>query len=179
MANLELSKKLWSAGLFILPIVVVKLSTTLLLGPAPHEASANVVDPGATGPAVVSIGAPAPWTPQQLAAARHISALRTQPFGPAPLLFDKTEVPEIDPEVVVPPPIDDPEPPKEIMFTVHAVMSGARGRTAVIDGRPYTEGRAVRDTGWVVEVIDCDARSVTLREASSGRKRTISVELPR
>lgn len=172
MANPDTQRKLLAAGLFILPVLAVKASTMLLLGPAPQAADAAIDT--STTPAITS-GPTVSWKPRQLAAAQYIGKLRDEPFGPSPLLFDYVE-PEPEPDPI---PTVDPTPIKtEIKFTVNAVMSGVRGRTALIDGRPYSEGHNVRRTGWIVELIDCDSRSVTLREEATGERRVISVELP-
>jgi hypothetical protein len=184
MPSPDSRKKLLSLAMFILPVVAVKISTVVLIGPGPQSAQATLTDPIAANPPAIAMPTPR-WTEKQLAAARHIQALRGEPFGNTPLLYEKQPEPPPVIEVIVepPPPVIDPVPVPVLApiptFTLQAVMSGGRGKTALIDGRPYREGERIRGADWMVVIIDNDNRSVTLGEIGGDRSVRINVELPR
>lgn len=174
MPSPEMRKNLASITIFTLPVIVVKLATMVLGGPA----STSAQDPGLE--LVAGDGTPVPtnkvaaWSEDQLAAARYIDALRSQPFGATPLLHDTQE-----PELVPDPEIIPVEPVSDVKFVLQAVMSGERGDTALINGRPYRKGDQIRGTRWSVISIDSSNHIATLKEAKSGQSMVIRVELPR
>src|SRR5205809_614432 len=63
-------------------------------------------------------------------------------------------------------------------FVLQAILSSSQGKTALIDGKPYRAGDEVRGSGWIVQEITAESRSVTLKDAASEHTITISVELP-
>ena len=174
MPNRETVRRLTSMGMFLLPIVVVKLAATVLGESAQQSAAALNAQPAAADASAMQPAA-LKWTPQQLAAARHVDWLKHQPFGHSPLLYDE------DHSVVTHPlHTDTPDPSDgQAKLVLQAVMSSERGRTVVINGRPYREGDTVREANAVVQAIDCATRSATLRDLRSGQLSSISVDRPR
>ena len=177
MPSLDIKKRMWSAGIFAMPIVVVLLAGLILGESSPRGAHGSVVQPS-TAVSPLSPQNTVSWSPQQLQAARYVDSLKSQSYGPTPLWYEREE----QAPVVVPPPADpiiEPPPIVEATpeFSLRAVMSGTRGKTALINGRPYREGDTVRNTQWKVASIDCDHRSVLLSESGSDRTLKISVEL--
>lgn len=179
MSSLDIKKRMWSAGIFALPVVVVLLAAFLLGGSSPRGAHGSIVQP-TTAVSPLSPENVVSWTPQQARAARYIDSLKDQSYGPTPLWYERDEqapvmvAPTPDPIIEPTPTID--QPPE---FVLRAVMSGARGKTALINGRPCRQDDTVRGTKWKVSLIDCDHRSVTLNEIGSDRTLNIRVELPR
>jgi hypothetical protein len=177
MPSAKLNRRLWAIGVFILPVVAVKIAAVMLGGQSPQSASATPAENppmnATSRPAVVN------WTERQLAAASHIANHRGQPFGENPLLYQEEPKPievEVQPVPVDIEPVETPEP--EIKFTLNAVMSGSRGKTALIDGRPYREGERIKGTDWDVQAIDCDHRIVTLFNPAKQRTLVVRVDLP-
>lgn len=182
MPSPEMRKNLAAIGALVLPVVVVKL-TTLMLG---HSALSAQATMKAAHP-VAEVSAPAMQQGQnserQRNAAKHVQSLKSQPFGPAPLLFAPAAAAPVSadpttPSVVVTPsesPNDDVDPVPQ--FIVNAVMSSTTGQRALINGRPYRVGEQVRGTTWTVTAIESAKRSVTLADRN-GRQATVSVELP-
>jgi hypothetical protein len=170
MPNREQKKALTSIGMFVLPVVIVKLTAAMLGAPGPMHAEASQPtpsnEPASAPPPLVK---PIVWTAQQLAAAAHVEQLDSQPFGPSPLYYEP--VPEEAPAPAAAP-VKDNIP----AFTLKAVMGTSRGSKAIINGKPYSAGEVVRGTEWLVESIDCDDRSVVLKDGNSGRTLTIGVE---
>jgi hypothetical protein len=178
MATPEMKRKLWSLAAFIVPLVAVKAASVVLVDGGPQQADANVPE---AAKATANPGhKPVKFTEQQLAAQRHIASMHGKNFESNPLLYvglepEKPPTPVIEvPVVVIEPPKIEPPP----AFQLQLVMSGVRGDTALIDGRPYRVGDRVRDTDWKVQTIEVAKRSASLAHISDGRTITIEVDLP-
>lgn len=166
MPSPEAHRRLWSAAMFVLPVVAVKVAAALLGGSAPSAAKAGPVvgDPAAavgdkTGAARIE------WTASQHQAAEHVRELSSTPFGPAPMFYaakPQMVVSQPQPEVAAP----QPEAPVIPEFTLHAVMTASGDNKAVINGHLCRVGDKVGDTGWRVREIDIDRRKVTLSDGS-------------
>lgn len=183
MPSPETRKRATAIAALMLPVVAVKL-TTVLMGQSPMQ---TAVAASSAAAVVASANAPGQkpgqCTPRQRAAMQYVDSLRSQPFGPAPILF--AVAPEqqvttststtITPDVITP--IGDlTSVPK---FSLNAVMSADSGRRAVINGRPYREGDMIHGTTWIIATIDCGKRSVTVRDSQSDRQIVVNVDLPR
>ena len=173
MLRPETVRRLASMGMFVLPILVVKIAA-VLLGESTQQSVAGLTtsspaDPGAAPAASVK------WTSQQLTAARHVDWLKRQPFERSPLLYEEDH--GMAPQPIHPEAADPSD--GQARLVLQAVMSSERGRTAVINGRPYREGDTVHEINAVVESIDCAARSATLRNRRNNQSMTINVERPR
>jgi len=175
MASRELKRKLWTLGIFVMPVVVVQ-ATAVMLGrgiPAGAQASATTDAPVPTTAAVASIK----WTAEQIAAAQYIRDLKSKTFAETPFLYELEEAPvavEPDPEIVVEAPTN-----KQPTFNLQAVMATESDEQALINGRPYREGQSIRGTAWTVVGIDVELRQVALKDTQSGDTLTIRVEFPR
>jgi hypothetical protein len=170
MPNLDQKKALASVGMFVLPMVIVKLIAAMLGAPGLTRAEASQptesTEPTNAPPTAVN---PIAWTAQQLAAAAHVEQLDSQSFGPSPLYYEPVSEEAPAPAAA---PVKDNTP----AFMLKAVMGTSRGSKAIINGKPYSAGETVRGTEWLVESIDCDARSVVLKDGNSGRTLTVNVE---
>ena len=170
--------RLWSVGMFALPLVAVKLAASVLGGAAPRNAGAApavaATEPASpTGPGLAKID----WTAEQRTAAAHVRELGASSFGPSPMVELRMSTPPVAPEPVIEPVImpDAPLP----VFTLHAVMTAPNANKALINGRLYQVGQEVDGSGWIVDHINVDARSVTLRNQESQATMVISVQAPR
>jgi hypothetical protein len=176
MAAPELKRKLWSATAFIVPLLAVKAASVVLVDSGPQTAEATVSNP-------VTVASAArrntKLTDQQVAVQRHVQVLSGKPIESDPMLYQGLE-PEkpVEPEIKVPVIVETPkiEPPPT--FELQLVMSGVRGDTALIDGRPYRVGDRIRDTDWKVQSIEVGYRSASLLNVNDGRTLIISVDLP-
>lgn len=193
MASPESRKNLTAIAALIVPVLAVKAVTLVLGQPAAQQASAHPKPAAATTTAPATTAKAAPLTSQQIAAINYIHTLRAQPFGPAPIRSEHAARTTTQPMVQPTEPQVQPSAGLEAVpqFTVTAVMSttgivsGSDGsvsvqpaRRALINGRPYREGETVKGTSWKIAMIDCDRRSVTLRDVHSDRTVTINVDLP-
>lgn len=169
-------EKLGMLLVFLLPLLLVK-GGAVFTGGGPGGASAS------TGPApllpidVVTAEGP-DWSDEQLAAAAHVVHLRSQPFGPSPLLH--VELPEVRPVVPDNPVIDTrvEVPPPDV--NVKMILTRSDGNHIALIGRKhYRVGDAVGDDGWFITLIDGPARSVQIEHKPSKRTATLTVPLPR
>ncbi len=160
-------------GMFLLPLVLVK-GTAVMLGRGPEAAIADPVGNTTTATTATIEPVVREWTPEQLAAARHIESLRSQPFGASPLLHQEP-----------PPPQDDPrqhqttpriQPPPDVV--VQIILKSSRGNIALIDRKRYRVGDSIGE-GWVVKAIDADARSVLIEHTKTSEEATLVVSFPR
>lgn len=167
-----------NVGIFFLPILLVK-AAALLIGGTPGSVGAAAPPTNAGSVKIPTVEMPT-WSPEQLAAARHVSALRLEPFGPSPLLHgppSKVADPVVEPRNNPPPPKREVPPPS---VSVQMILVRSDGdNIALIDRKSYRVGDPLGDRGWVVTAIDGVSRSVTIFHAESGREHTLLVPLPR
>lgn len=180
MATAELKRKLLAIGAVVFPLIAVKAASVMLTGPGPQYVQAETPESQPTNSAAKPVATT--WSERQIAAQHRIAAIEAELSDVNPLLYVglQPDEPEKPPEPPPPeiPKIEPPkiEPPPD--FQLHVVMSGARGDTALIDGRPYRVGDHVRDTEWKVHSIHVAGRATTLVNAQDGRTITIMVDLP-
>ena len=175
MASLE-RKHLWSLGLFVLPLIAVKLAGVLFGGvPRPAHASGDAM-PAVTDPSSMAARqAEIQWTPRQRAAGEYVTRLSSQSFGPTPLLYTSK------PTVTAPPvptfvPIV-PAPQAVVLPHLRAVMTTNGVDKALIDNQFYQVGEQIRGTPFRVRAISIDGRSATLAH-TDGTTVTIMVQGP-
>ncbi len=163
MMTRDAKRRLATIGVFLLPVVLVKIVTAPMghRGPAAAEAS-NTPTPVV---AIPPVAAGPQWTEQQRAAAQHVAYLRTQPFGPTPLYFDRPQ----------PPPDGGGSSNSLPEVVVQMIMSSASGDLALINGKRYRTGDRLRDAGWIVSEINASSGSVTLKHPASDRSVVVSV----
>ena len=163
MMTRDAKRRLATIGVFILPVVLVKVLTAPMghRGPAAAEAS-NTPTPVV---AIPLVAAAPQWPEQQRTAAQHVAYLRTQPFGPTPLYYDRLQ------------PTPDRSGSSDTLghIAVQIIMSTASGDLALINGKRYRTGDRLRDAGWIVSEINASSRSVTLKHPASDRSVVVSV----
>jgi hypothetical protein len=192
MASPEIRRNAVAIAALVMPVLAVKITTIALGQPSIQQASAEP-KPVAAATAAAVVAKARSFSSQQIAAMQYIQTLRAQPFGPAPIRAEN--VAPVATQPIVTPAQPDPDSTSTIgpvpQFTLTAVMStngivsGSDGtvsvqptRRALINERPYREGEMVKGTTWKIARIDCDKRSVTLRDTQSDRAVTVNVELP-
>ena len=165
MMTRDAKRRLATIGVFLLPVVLVKVVAAPMghRGPAAAEAL-NTPTPVV---AIPGVAAPPQWSEQQRAAAQHVAYLRTQPFGPTPLYYDTPPAP--------PPPDGGGSSNSLPEVVVQMIMSSASGDLVLINGQRYRTGERLRDTGWIVSEINASSRSVTLKHPASDRSVVVSV----
>ncbi len=175
MASLDNTQRFVPLAMFVLPLIVVKLTAVFLGGSAPSGASAasNTGDAPAASPIAAPSISSGAWSAAQQAAAAHVRMLSSTHFGPTPMLHVERPESAIEPTLIVAEPtVAVPEIPR---FTLFAVISTTAGDHAVIDSRPYKQGDTVFGTNWFVQVIDIDRSEVTLAEREGTRSTRIAV----
>lgn len=162
MMTRDAKRRLVTIGVFLLPVVLVKV----VAAPMGHRVPA-AAEASNTPTAVVAIPpvtvAPQ-WSEQQRAAAQHVVHLRTQPFGPTPLYYDPPQPP-------------DRGGSSDTLghVAVQIIMSSATGDVALINGKRYRTGDRLRDAGWIVSEINASSGSVTFKHPASDRSVVVSV----
>lgn len=174
----ELRTHLPAAMAFVLPILFVKGATLFMGDSAPQTAIASVAPKAQPIAATTPVAAAPKMSEKQITAASYVESLRQHSFGPPPFLFERSNsAPKVEETPTDVDPIPDSIGPMPT-FTLSAVMSAASGRRALINGTPYREGDTISDTTWVIDAIDINTRSVTLRDTNSDRTTTVAVETP-
>ncbi len=160
MMTRDAKRRLAAIGVFLLPVVLVKVVAAPMgnRGPEAAEASNTSTPVVAIPPVTVA----PQWSEQQRAAAQHVAYLRTQPFGPTPLYYD-------------PPPDRIGSSDTFGHVAVQMIMSTASGDLALINGKRYRTGDRLRDAGWIVSEINASSGSVTLKHPASDRSVVVSV----
>lgn len=168
----NLKRAIVPLAVFVLPLLLVKLSAVMLgrSGPAEANSSSTAVTPSELLP----LGAGRkPWSKQQRAAARHVDWLRTQPFGATPLYYEVTETPP-----------DNGGSPTPVRFerphiVLQAVMTSPTGNVALIDAKRYRAGDRLAGSVWIIGEINGATRSITLVHPPTGRTEVVEIRLPR
>ena len=171
MATAETKRRLMNAGMFILPLFLVKGAGVMLSTGGPRGVEAAVSGAEETPVIQTPIAAPQ-WSEAQLAVADYVQQLHDTPFGAVPLFFpqDQPEPAEIiQAELGL-------QPPPEIVL--QAILASANSATALIDGKPHKVGDEIRDTGWVIIEIDPELRAVMIQDPQGDRVETIRAGRP-
>ncbi|MCH8166026.1 MAG: hypothetical protein IH889_10505 [Planctomycetes bacterium] len=162
MMTRDAKRRLATIGMFILPVVLVKVVAVPMGHRGPAEAEASHTPTQVV--AIPRVAAGPQWSEQQRAAAQHRDYLRTQPFGPTPLYYDPPQPP-------------DRSGSSDTLghVAVQMIMSTASGDLALINGKRYRTGDRLRDAGWIVSEINASSGSVTLKHPASDRSVIVSV----
>ncbi len=168
-------EKLAALVVFLLPLLLVK-GGAIVTGSGPSEAQATP-GPKDPPPQIAQMPDPPVWSAKQREATAHIAYLKTQPFGPSPLLHVAPPAPDhrVDP---VDTRVDPPPPPPNAR--VKAILTRSDGNHVALIGRKrYVVGDALGDRGWYIIKIDGPARAVIIEHRPSERTATLTVPLPR
>ncbi|MCH8344864.1 MAG: hypothetical protein IH983_12870 [Planctomycetes bacterium] len=163
MMTRDAKRRLATIGVFILPIVLVKVVAAPMWHRGPAAAEASITPTPVV--AIQRVAAGPQWSEQQRAAAQHVAYLRTQPFGPTPLYYDPPQ----------PPPDRSGSSDTLGHVAVQMIMSTASGDLALINGKRYRTGDRLGDAGWIVSEINASSGSVTLKHPASDRSVVVSV----
>ena len=164
--------KLTIAAVFFLLLVLVKGASMLFVQGGPQTATATTINitpvppPALNGPAM-------DWTPEHIAAARHVDRQRHEPYGPTPLFHQERKIDGPDPNDR--PPKDVPPPD----YAVQMILKSRNGNVALINRKRYRVGDALGDQGWFVVEIDSETRAVHLEHPETNRTHTLRVPPPR
>ena len=162
MMTRDAKRRLVTIGVFLLPVVLVKVVAAPMGHRGPAEAEASHTPTQVV--AIPRVAAGPQWSEQQRAAAQHVAYLRTQPFGPTPLYYDRPQPP-------------DRSGSSDTLghVAVQMIMSSSGGDLALINGKRYRTGDRLRDAGWIVSEINASSGSVTLKHPASDRSVVVSV----
>lgn len=166
------------AAIFALPIVTVQMTGWLSgSGAAPAAAAASsAAHQAQLEPAHLALLAARTQSPklddEHRALLNHIETLRSQAFGPTPMLHaTPPQTVSIAEEVGIDPASNETAQPLP-KFTLQAIMTGgafATGRVLIND-RLHTVGDNVDRTNWIITAINAESRKVTLEHEKSQRK---------
>lgn len=171
MVSDGMKRRVIGLGVFVLPLVLVKLAGALLVG-GPGEV---VGDPIPVPPAPTPTQPPTPdwsWSADQLAAAERIAALRSSPFDETPFYY-RQRAP--DPGVGV---VENPVPDLLGDVELQMILTSETGGRALINGRVYRVGDIIDRIAWIVKEIDGITYSVVLEHPETGRRTTVRVRMP-
>jgi len=145
-------RRIIAGGMFLLPMVLIKVTAFVSGGPAPAQSSAApvavVVDPAAL------ITQRKPASEEQLAALRHIEWLGGQSYGDAPLHYDDRTAGPARPKT------------RASDLVVNAILVTRGVATAIINGQLCRLNDRVGTTGWRVAQIDNATMRVTLKRSA-------------
>lgn len=160
-------QKLVRLSVFLAPVLLVKGAAFMMdTGPVQAEASSDGEQSSAVA-AIEAASATIAWTESQRAAARHLAELATTPFGPVPIYADVVAVEDAGDY--------GPEPVAQLAdLRLQAILTSTRGSTALIDGKPYTEGVAIAESGWTL--IEIRERSVVVQRQVDGATEILEVD---
>ncbi|MCZ6612512.1 MAG: hypothetical protein O6941_07735 [Planctomycetota bacterium] len=162
MMTRDAKRRLATIGVFLLPVMLVKV----VAAPMGHRVPAAAEASNTPTPvvAIPHVTVAPQWSEQQRAAAQHVVHLRTQPFGPTPLYYDPPQPP-------------DRGGSSDTLghVAVQIIMSSASGDVALINGKRYRTGDRLRDAGWIVSEINASSGSVTFKHPASDRSVVVSV----
>ena len=155
-------------GVFLVPLILVKGTAIMMTEPRGASGSTGTV----VGPTdLPNLAAYSPeWSEEQLAVLRYAEQLREMAFGPSPLLHGVEEAQHA--ETTVP---TSARPPVSV---VQAILRSTSGNLARIGRRLFREGDELGDTGWTVETIDAESRSVTIVHTETNSEAILHVPLP-
>ena len=172
MASDQVRRRVIGLGVFVLPMVLVKVAGALL-GGGPEDADARSIPPPPTHRTAPPVPPPDwSWSDQQVAAAEYVAALRSRSFGDAPFYYRKKAPDPGDGVIEVP--VPDLLPDVEVQM----ILSAPSGNRALINGRPYGVGDLIDGIGWFVQEIDGMKYSVVLEHPETKRRTTIKVKVP-
>ena len=159
MPTAETNRKLATLGIFVLPVVLVKMAG-VFLGPVPAQAVTDLAPAIAAAP----VGAGEEQGPDRVSeqATQYARALQGEPFGAAPLFYEFISGNGEGPIMVV-----GEIPPPE--FEIGMILGSARGDTVLIDDQTYRVGDLLGETTWRIVDINEDQRSVTLADTETER----------
>ncbi len=164
--------KLSIAAVFFLPLVLVKGTSMLFVQGGLRTATATTINITPVPPPVLK-GPGMDWTPEQIAAARHIDKERHEPYGPTPLFHQERKdtggIIETIPKDLPPPPV----------HSVQMILTSRSGNVALINRKRYHVGDALGNEGWFVAEIDSESRAVHLEHPETKRTHPLRVPLPR
>ncbi len=161
------NRKIKSIAVFALPVVLTKLVAVVLLD-VPAKAGADLV-PAVAATTVPRLDGSRDWTAVQKAAAAHIVFLRTQPFGPTPLLHGDVNV------VVDRTPVNPQSAPHA---TLGAILDAGPDSVAYFDGKRHKVGDPLLGSAWTVHEINGAARSVTVRHRDTEEEFSYTLSVP-
>ncbi len=154
-------------GVFLVPLILVKGTAIMMAEPRGASGSTGPPPP----PVIPNLAAYTPeWSEEQLAVVRRIEELREMSFGPSPLLHGVEETQQ----VVTARPTRHAPP----VVVVQAILRSSSGNLARIGRKIFREGDELGDTGWTIESIDAESRSVKIVHAKTDSVATLIVPLP-
>jgi len=155
----------------LLPACGVVVARAISTQPATAAASSVAVPP--VEHAKVRLPSPA-WI-ERLSAAPERTPITQSPFRSTPTLSESS--PEVKELSVGLPPLDEaPSPPPTVRLS--AIMKSGQGHLALIDGKAARPGDAL-SLDWILDTIDAQERTVTLRCKADGRTVVIQLDPPR
>ena len=153
-------------GVFLVPLILVKGTAIMMAEPRGASGSTVTTAPPTDLPNLVAYSPEC--SEEQLAVLRRVEQLREMAFGPSPLLHGVEESQNQGKPAVVAPPV----------VVVQAILRSTSGNLARIGRKVFREGDELGNTGWTVDTIDTETRSVKIVHAETESEHTLFVPLP-
>ncbi len=170
MIGLAPGNRALAIGVFLVPLIFVKGTAIMMTEPRGASGSTGrAVQP----PALPDLAAFSPeCTEEQFAVLRRVEQLREMAFGPSPLLHgvEESEQAVVDggkPKSAAPP-----------VVSVQAILRSSSGNLARIRHKLFREGDELGNTGWFVDTIDAESRSVKIVHRATESEAMLNVPLP-
>ncbi len=168
MIHRDNGRRAIALGVFLVPLILVKGTAIVMTEPRGASGSTETVVPPRAFPNLTAYSPE--WSEEQLAVFRYAEQLRDMPFGPSPLLHGVEEAQHA--ETTKP---TTARPPASV---VQAILRSTSGNLARIGRKLFREGDELGDTGWTVESIDAESRSVKIVHAETNTEAILRVPLP-
>lgn len=186
MLSPEAKRHAVALAAFIVPVLLVKITATVLGADGPRSATGvsqtmhGTQQPtggrqpsGQRSPGNKPGEDNSAFTDAERELHKHIASLRSAEEVRSPMLYA--------PRREQPTPPDNPvEPtPDQLRITVTAIMTSADGNITLIDGNVYRVGDVTPDSRWRIVSIDSKTRSVTFEHVEHGERVTREVPVVR
>ena len=172
MIGLEPGNRALAIGVFLIPLILVK--GTAIMMAEPRGASGSTGGGTVQVPNLPDLVAYSPeCTEEQFAVLHRVEQLREMAFGPSPLLHGVEESQQAT--------VADGGKPKSVappVAAVQAILRSSSGNLARIGRKLFREGDELGDTGWFVDTIDAESRSVKIVHRATESEAMLNVPLP-
>ncbi len=171
-----LKRRIGDIAAFLIPLALVKVAAVAIGKGEPPGARGSVVASTPIEPIDLDFSTSLEsLTPEQLAAAQHLDALKVEPFGDAPFYYrlrDQDNPVTVDPNDH---PVVDPDPD----IRVQMIMTERGGGRALINGKLYKVGDELEGVRLRLVEVDGAAYAVVLEDPRSGVRTRVELAMRR
>lgn len=181
MLSPETARRLVALGAFIVPVLLVKITASLLGADGPRAATGvqqangnqqhSMMAQRSSGTSGHRMANRQQLTDLDRELQGHLASLRSSETVRSPMFYAPRSVRPEQPE-------SETEPDR-LDVTITAIMTSSDGHLTVIDGALHGVGDTTPDGRWRIVTIDSKSRSVTFEHVDSGERQTREVPVAR